>query len=162
MLADAQSYWNIPREREDLWHALETWRRALEDCLKKQGETAKKLGVIDLTRPFEVVSFDLRERAALTGDFSLQWVIKIVQREGEHAAGCTLLVDAETGHVRYQIEKATGARKRRSDLLKRSGTGVTPPPRERRLRVFAFDPSMGVAAGDGGNQRSDDRSPVGA
>jgi hypothetical protein len=144
VLADAQSYWNIPREREDLWHALEAWRRALEDCLKKQGETAKKLGVIDLTRPFEVVSFDLRERAALTGDFSLQWVIKIVQREDERAAGCTLLVDAETGHVRYQIEKATGARKRRSDLLKRSGTGETPLPRERRLRVFAFDPTMGV------------------
>ena len=82
--------------------------------------------MIDLTQPFEVVSFDLRERAALTGDFSLQWVIKIVQREDERAAGCTLLVDAETGIVRYQIEKATGARKRQSDLLKRSGTGVDP------------------------------------
>ena len=144
MLADAQSYWNIPREREALWHALEAWRGALEDCLTKQGRTAKKLGVIDLTQPFDVVSFDLRERAALTGDFSLQWVIKIVQREDEHAAGCTLLVDAETGIVRYQIEKATGARKRKSDLLKRSGTGVAPLPRERRLRVFAFDPSLGV------------------
>ena len=144
MLADAQSYWNIPREREPLWHALEAWRGALEDCLTKQGRTAKKLGVIDLTQPFDVVSFDLRERAALTGDFSLQWVIKIVQREEEHAAGCTLLVDAETGIVRYQIEKATGARKRKSDLLKRSGTGVAPLPRERRLRVFAFDPSLGV------------------
>ena len=32
VLADAQSYWNIPREREDLWHALETWRRALPVC----------------------------------------------------------------------------------------------------------------------------------
>ena len=144
MLADAQSYWNIPREREALWHALEAWRGALEDCLTKQGRTAKKLGVIDLTQPFDVVSFDLRERAALTGDFSLQWVIKIVQREDERAAGCTLLVDAETGIVRYQIEKATGARKRKSDLLKRSGTGVAPLPRERRLRVFAFDPSLGV------------------
>ena len=144
VLADAQSYWNIPREREALWHALEAWRHALEDCLKKKGATAKKLGVIDLTLPFEVVSFDLRERAALTGDFSLQWVIKIVQQDNGHAAGCTLLVDAETGNVRYQIEKATGARKRKTDLLKRSGSAVTPLPRERRLRVFAFDPSMGV------------------
>ena len=126
MLADAQSYWNIPREREPLWHALEAWRGALEDCLTKQGRTAKKLGVIDLTQPFDVVSFDLRERAALTGDFSLQWVIKIVQREDEHAAGCTLLVDAETGIVRYQIEKATGARKRKSDLLERCRHGSRP------------------------------------
>lgn len=143
-LAKAQSYWNIPRERERLWHTLEAWRGALEDRLKKQGRSSKKLGVIDLTRPFEVVTFDLRERAALTGDFSLQWVIKIVQRDDTHAAGCTLLVDAETGTVRYQIEKATGGRKRKTDLLKRSGSGVTPLPRERRLRVFAFDPSVGV------------------
>ena len=143
-LARAESYWNIPRERKHLWRTLEAWRLALEDRLKQQGRGAQKLGVVDLTRPFEVVSFDLRERAALTGDFSLQWVIKIVQRDDSRAAGCTLLVDAETGIVRYQIEKATGGRKRKPDLLKRAGSGVAPRPTERRLRVFAFDPSMGV------------------
>ena len=143
-LAKAESYWNIPRERERLWHTLEAWRRALEDRLKEQGRTTKKLGVIDLTKPFDVVTFDLQERAALTGDFSLQWVIKIVQRSETHTAGSTLLVDAETGAVRYQIEKATGARKRKADLLKRSGTAVAGVPRERRLRVFAFDPSVGI------------------
>lgn len=137
-LAGAQSYWNIPREREALWHTLEAWRGALEDRLKQQGKTTKKLGVIDLTKPFEVVAFDLSERAGL------QWVIKIVQRGDARAAGCTLLVDAETGEVRYQIERSTGQRKSKADLLKRSGSGVTPQPRERRLRVFAFDPSMGV------------------
>jgi hypothetical protein len=144
VLARAQSYWNIPRERERLWHALQAWRRALEERLKEQGRTSKMLGVIDLTLPFEVISFDLRERAALTGDFSLQWVIKIVQRDDAHEAGCTLLVDAETGIVRYQIEKAKGRRKRKTPLLKRSVSGVAPLPRERRLRVFAFDPSLGV------------------
>src|SRR6266568_3969508 len=88
-LAKAESYWNIPRERERLWHTLEAWRRALEDRLKEQGRTTKKLGVIDLTKPFDVVTFDLQERAALTGDFSLQWVIKIVQRSETHTAGST-------------------------------------------------------------------------
>ena len=144
VLARAQSYWSLPRERKHLWRTLEAWRGALEDRLHQEGRSSKKLGVIDLTRPFEVVSFDLRERAALTGDFSLQWVIKIAQRGDTGAAGCTLLVDAETGIVRYQIEKATGGRKRKTDLLKRSGSGVTPLPRQRRLRVFAFDPSLGV------------------
>ncbi|MDX6402506.1 MAG: hypothetical protein QOF27_3112, partial [Gaiellaceae bacterium] len=143
-LAEAQSFWNIPRERERLWHTLEAWRRALEERLKEQAQTSKKLGPIDLTKPFKVVTFDLRERAALSGDLSLQWVIKIVQREDEHAAGCTMLVDAETGTVRYQIEKATGGRKRKTDLLKRSDTSIAPAPRERRLRVFAFDPSVGI------------------
>jgi hypothetical protein len=143
-LGEAQSYWNIPRERERLWHALEAWRHALEDCLKKHAETSKKLGVIDLTQPFEVVAFDLRERAAFTGDFSVQWVIKIVQRGDKRLAGCTLLVDAETGNVRYQIEKTSGGRKRKTDLLKRSDSDLTALPRERRLRVFAFDPSLGV------------------
>jgi len=144
VLARAQDYWNIPRERKHLWRTLEAWRHALEDRLKQEGRSAKKLGVIDLTQPFEVVSFDLRERAALTGDFSPQWVIKIVQRDDVHAAGCTLLVDADTGIVRYQIDKATGGRKRKTDLLKRSGSGVVPLPKERHLRVFAFDPTLGV------------------
>lgn len=144
VLARAESYWNIPRERKHLWRTLEAWRGALEERLKEEGRSSKKLGVIDLRQPFEVVSFDLRERAAETGDFSLQWVIKIVQRDDAHAAGCTMLVDAETGVVHYQIEKTTGARKRKTDLLKRCESGVAPPPSERRLRVFAFDPSLGV------------------
>ena len=145
MLAQAQSYWNIPREREARWHTLEAWRHALEDQLKQQGKKSEKLGVIDLTEPFQVVSFDLRERAALTGDFCLQWVIKIIQRDEARAAGCTMLVDAETGVIRYQIERATGGRKRKTDLLKRSsGAGGIPRPMQRRLRVFAFDPSVGI------------------
>ena len=144
VLARAQDYWNIPRERKHLWRTLEAWRHALEDRLTQEARSAKKLGVIDLTQPFEVVSFELRERAALTGDFSPQWVIKIVQRDETRAAGCTMLVDADTGIVRYQVDKATGGRKRKTDLLKRSGSGGVPPPKERHLRVFAFDPSMGV------------------
>jgi len=133
------------------WHTLEAWRHALEDQLKQQGKKSEKLGVIDLTEPFEVVSFDLRERAALTGDFCLQWVIKIIQRDDARAAGCTMLVDAETGVIRYQIERATGGRKKKADLLKRSsGAGGTPRPMQRRLRVFAFDPSVGIQLASAG------------
>ena len=163
MLSQAQSYWNIPREREARWHTLEAWRHALEEQLKQQGKKSEKLGVIDLTEPFEVVSFDLRERAALTGDFCLQWVIKIIQRDDARAAGCTMLVDAETGVIRYQIEKATGGRKRKADLLKRSsGAGGIPHPMQRRLRVFAFDPSVGIQLDSAGLNEVTLAIPVGA
>ena len=64
-------------------------------------------------------------------------------------AGCTLIVDADSGWVRYQIERATTAKSRaepaQNDILTRAGSarGVRPPA-ERQLRVFAFDPSLGV------------------
>ena len=152
-LSRKQTYWNLPRDREALWKALEGWKRELVDYLARPGSKSKRLGAIDLAKPFEVLSFDLRERAAVGGDLSLQWVVKIVQpprsgeRHGAKAAGCTLLIDADTGLVRYQIEKQTGA-KRRNDgagkaLLERAGSRLSPPA-QRSLRVFAFDPSLGV------------------
>ena len=68
-----------------------------------------------------------------------------MQRDDEHAAGCTLLVDAETGLIRYQIEKTTAAGRARRTLLKRASAGrCAPSGATGRLRVFAFDPSLGV------------------
>jgi hypothetical protein len=142
MLARAESYWRIPRERRHRWRTLAAWQRALIHELQVAG--AKKLGGIDLTQPYELVTFDLRERAALTGEFALDWVIKFLQRDGEQAVGCTLLVDADTGNVRYRVDKSTGTRPRKRALLKRTASAPVPPPPERRLRVFAFDPSVGM------------------
>lgn len=141
-LARAESYWRIPRERRHRWRTLEAWRGALVHELEVVG--AKKLGGIDLTQPYELATFDLRERAALTGEFALDWVLKFLQRDGERAVGCTLLVDADTGKVRYRVDKATGSRPRHRGLLKRTVAAPVPPPPERRLRVFAFDPSLGL------------------
>ncbi|PWU24005.1 MAG: hypothetical protein C5B48_07625 [Candidatus Rokuibacteriota bacterium] len=141
-LARAQSYWHIPRERRRRWRTLEAWRRALSYQLELDG--AKKLGRIDLTQPYEIVTFDLRERAALTGEFALDWVFKFLQRKGDEVAGCTLLVDADTGTIRYRTDKSTGTRARTRPLVKRASTPPAPPPPQRRLRVFAFDPSLGL------------------
>ena len=139
MLARAESYWHIPRERKHRSRTLQAWRRALKHELEVAG--AKKLGAIDLTQPYDIVTFDLRERAALTGEFALDWVMKFLQRDGDHAVGCTLLVDADTGSIRYRVDKSSGARPRRRALVKRTVPAPVPPPPERRLRVFAFDPS---------------------
>jgi hypothetical protein len=141
-LARAESYWHIPRERMHRWRTLTAWRKALMHELKVAG--AKKLGGIDLTQPYEIAAFDLRERAALTGEFALDWVIKFLQRSQTRTVGCTLLVDADTGSVHYQVEKSTGTRPKTGALLKRTAAVSIPPPPERRLRVFAFDPSIGL------------------
>ena len=141
MLSHAESYWHIPRERHHRWRTLTAWRQALMHDLKVAG--AKELGGIDLTQPYEIVTFDLRERVALTGEFALDWVIKFLQRSDKRSAGCTLVVDADTGTVRYQLNKATGAAPKKG-VLKRAALTPVPPPAERRLRVFAFDPSIGM------------------
>jgi hypothetical protein len=160
-LTREQAYWILPRDREAQWQLLEDAKRRLHEHLSGgRGPRARRLGCLDLKKPFEVITFQLRERpdASSLGTRSAQWIVKIVQPPGATAfgtgsrprkvAGCTLLVDADSGRVRYQIERATGGKSRKEppdDLLARAGTATAaPPPVERRLRVFAFDPSLGV------------------
>ncbi|MGI8593855.1 MAG: hypothetical protein ACR2ML_05740 [Solirubrobacteraceae bacterium] len=140
-LSKKTTRWNLPREREARWEVLEGWKRELARRLRQSAGTSGRLAGVDLSKRFEVRSLDLREPAGPGGVLSPQWVVKIVQRGG--AAGCTLLVDADSGKVRYLVEKPArddGGK----DLLKRAGPGATPVPTERCLRVFAFDPSLGV------------------
>lgn len=156
--------WNLPTDRQELWEMLLATRRALQESLSSQGrkrdKRGKRLGPIDLGQPFEVQSFHPRERGTLAGDLAFQWVIKLVQsvkpaaraRKGGDApsamlAGVTLIVDGDTGRVRYQIEKSTTAvhvqrAEKRTPVI--GAAAVNRPPTERRLRVFAFDPSLGV------------------
>ncbi|HUE86529.1 MAG TPA: hypothetical protein VMO26_10665 [Vicinamibacterales bacterium] len=158
-LSREHTYWTVPRDRKEQWLLVQTWKRGLRALLsRRRGGRPARLGTIDLAKPFEVATFDLRERqgAASSGAREAQWVIKIVQppratvrREARRkVTGCTLLVDADSGRVRYHIERATTAPPNaggRSDVLARAGHArAVPPPAERRLRVFAFDPSLGV------------------
>jgi len=103
------------------------------------------LGSVDLTKEFEVLSFHPRERAGPGGKLSSQWVIKIVS--ANRSRGCTLLVDADTGLIRYEIKKGPSTTPRTPQTIRKSlmldGSGIPPPPFERKLRVFAFDPSLG-------------------
>jgi hypothetical protein len=157
-LARRHAYWSLPRDRAELWYLLEAKRGDLESYLVGCPHKVERLGAIDLTKPFEVQSIHPRQRAGAAGDLSSQWVIKIVQRlpgrkkSGGRQAGTTLLVDADTGLIRYQIDKRPPShRTRKGDpppfpcLLPRVTANVGNQPDERRLRVFAFDPTMGVA-----------------
>ena len=150
--------WSLPQDRQELWELLQRKRRELHQWLTAQ--PGKRLGPIDLRKPFEVQSLHPRERGALTGDLAFQWVVKLVQaaelmlraRKGggpqfPRLGGVTLLIDGDTGRVRYVIEKAPiaerpRAAKRRAPVI--GATAIIRPPTERRVRVFAFDPSLGV------------------
>ena len=158
-LSRKHAYWNLPRDRAELWYLLEEKKLELKEYLKTDPKVPKQLGAIDLKRPFEVQSFHPRQRTGAAGDLSSQWVIKLVQPpsdpkkpDGQRQAGSTLLVDADTGMVRYQIDKPlppSPTRKKAPppapNLLPVGKAVAAPPPDERRLRVFAFDPTMGIA-----------------
>jgi hypothetical protein len=175
-----QTYWMLSHGREDQWHLLQGLKRQLHERLQQPTASgSRRLGRLDLTDPFEILSLDFRERpqAFGRGTREAQWVVKLVQPPGiangwwEHsqrAIGCTLIVDADSGRVRYHVERVTddapgadrpatrrkGGKKSRKgpppeppleNILASAGRAAAiPPPVERRLRVFAFDPSLGV------------------
>jgi hypothetical protein len=153
-LSANHSYWALPRDRGELCRLLIDKRRDVQAFLEKQPRSTR-LGPIDLSKPFEVVSFQPRQRSGPSGEITSQWVTKIVQRPGgtgrqlvRRLAGCTLVIDAETGVARYRVDKvapdATSTARAGRDLLAHAGAPATMQPHERRLRVFAFDPSLGL------------------
>jgi hypothetical protein len=170
-------YWIIPRDpekrdpeerdpekraREKLWNLLEEYKVQLKAFLAARG-TFQRLGPINLTRPFEVHSIYPRGHTNRAGSLNAQWVIKLVQantssgrprsgRNGNrvaHLVGTTLVVDANTGLIRYRVDKESRAPSKAPTkapgFLPPKKEPVIPSPSERRLRVFAFDPTMGVA-----------------
>jgi hypothetical protein len=149
-LARRQAYWSLPRDRAELWYLLEEKKLELKKYLTTAAGIPKRLGGIDLARPFEVHSFHPRRRAGAAGNLSSQWVIKLVQVRSNRRAGVTLLVDADTGLIRYLIDKQPRPTRKKAiqaapNLLPVGKAVTVSRPDERRLRVFAFDPTMGVA-----------------
>jgi hypothetical protein len=143
-LSRRTTYWGLPRDREELWKKLEGWKRELAKHLKQSAGSSRRLGPIDLRKKFEVRSLSLRRDTKAAGDLLLQWVVKIVQK----GAGCALLVEADSGLVRFLIETRVQADKKdpaNGDADLPVGNDSTPtPPTERSLRVFTFDPSLGA------------------
>ncbi len=159
------TYWQLPRDprkREELWHLLESKKVDLVRDLTAKGKP-NRLGTIDLTLPFTVQSMQPRGHVSANGHLTSQWVVKLVQettrvvpptgkrktnKRVSERTGTTLVIDADSGRIRYLIPKrplipepaeATLPSMSLPELKK------VPPPEERRLRVFAFDPTMGVA-----------------
>ena len=116
-LSGKLAYWNLPPDRQ---RCGGNWRRRsrVEKYLKTDPGVPERLGVIDLSKPFEVQSFHLRRGpgrpATCRHSGSSSW--SSLPRPGEAgwatSAGSTLLVDADTGMVRYQIDKRPPPRRR--------------------------------------------------
>jgi hypothetical protein len=136
------TYWNLPSDRHELWDTVEGWKRDLADRLAASAGTHPRLGPVELGKPFDVRALELRDRSEASTELTLLWVVKIVQGGDSGRVGCTLLIDAEQGRVRYRIDKP--GEEGDDDLLARTRATPLPPPSERMLRVFAFDPSLGV------------------
>src|SRR5262249_17501936 len=119
-----------------------------QDIQRREAKLDGLLGPIDPAKPFDVRFVWPRKRVDTAGQELSQWVIGIVQQTGKRRAACTLLVDADTGLVRYAIHKTGGPKSKKTgrtrELLQRASTVVAPPPHLRRLRVFAFDPSLAL------------------
>jgi hypothetical protein len=158
-LSKRLAFWNLPPRRSELWYVLEETKIELHKYLSDL-KAPRRLGVIDLSKPFEVQAIHPRQRAGAPGALQAQWVIKLLQPPtppnqslGLNQVGCTLLVEADTGLVRYQIDKQRPARPsdgtaagRASSLLSASSGSALAADLDRRLRAFAFDPTMGIAS----------------
>ncbi len=161
--------WALLRDRERLWNRLEDWKRDLHKTLAASPKRWPKQWGIDFKSRFDVVSLVPRQRSDSSGNLTFQWVLKITQevparrKANDKAkkrnanengsseppkAGLTLIADARTGLVRYRIVKhppnpaADAKPDHDPDDYRTSTTRRTPT--ERKLRVFAFDPSAGI------------------
>jgi hypothetical protein len=159
-LARRNAIWTLPHDREELWRTLDACRHEMAALLQARPRNGQRpaIGPVRLDKPFEIVSFQPRQRIAFNGAISAQWIIKIIQPPPHETAasgngkepavsGCTLVVDARNGTLNYQIDKAPlkarPAKTPQVPVLKPLITN--PPPSQRRLRVFAFDPTFGVS-----------------
>jgi hypothetical protein len=151
------TFWHLPRDREELWNLLESKKVELHQALTSQHET-QRLGVIDLTKEFTIQSLQPRGQVGANGNLTSQWVIKLVQETpsviptAEEPAeerspvrtGTTLVVDAESGLIRYQIDKQPASNNAVETKMRLPRKKTKRLPDQRRLRAFAFDPTMGV------------------
>jgi hypothetical protein len=154
-LAGKHAGWNLPTDREKQWRTLQTVKEDLFQYLTGPArKEVKRIGPVDLTKDFSLLSFQPRGRPDLGTGAASQWVVKLGQQpsgqrrdkrvsDRQSWNGCTLVVDADTGMIRYIAE--SGAHSRRSSLRKLKHTaGSISLPAHRQLRVFAFDPALGI------------------
>ena len=118
--ADIDS-WNLSRSREELFELMREKRAELHVYLESKLDLdSAVLSGIDPKLKFEVHSIRPSMRVDWNEQSRLQWVIELTQRIPQYLdpqssdgtapdyyfrGGCTLLVDAETGKVRYSVKK---------------------------------------------------------
>ena len=135
---------DVPEGREAQHRRMRERCDKIEDDLRSDAGKMNLLQGVDPGSKF-VHSIWPRAYVGSKGEWRPQWVVEIAPQNAPPHATYTFLVDADTGLVRYAINKPTmpkAARETRQDLLARFNTVRLPQPVQRHLRVFAFDPSL--------------------
>jgi hypothetical protein len=121
--------WNLSRNREQLFVKMRELRLGLHEFLD-QGGVVRAIRAIQPDHRFEVHSLRPSSRVDWQGRSHFQWIIELTQRTPEFLdparaavpdaepdyyfrGGVKLLVDAETGRVRYGIYKRLDSQSRR-------------------------------------------------
>jgi hypothetical protein len=116
--------WHLTQDRHALYDLMQRHRAALHDFLAAQMQAGSRvLGGLDPAHPFEVHSIRPSTGADWHGWPTLDWVVELTQGIPQYAdpaaepagepgtplftfrGGCTLIVDARSGRVRYSIKK---------------------------------------------------------
>ena len=113
--------WHLTQDRQQLFELMCRHRLSLHQHLQRQLRgVSRTLGGLDPGRPFEVHSVRPTLGTDWNGRPTLHWVIEIIQSQRQYLdpaeddggepdfvfrGGCTLVVDARTGKVRYSITK---------------------------------------------------------
>jgi hypothetical protein len=150
--------WGLSKDRAALFDLMRERRVQLHTHLKsRMRKDSVVLAGIDPELTFEVHSLRPSIRIDWEGRASFQWVIELTQRIAQHVdgmsedkerpdyyfrGGCTLLVDAETGRVRYSIKKKLNDERK-----------------ERQRRYFVDEGSRSLAATYFGPPGSEEREP---
>jgi hypothetical protein len=117
-LAGDITSWSLSKSREQLFHLSRDKQAALHDEIQQiRNERPDAVDGLLPFRRFEVHSIRPSIRTDMQGKPGFQWVIELTQRKRQYReprrrvgafyfrGGCTLIVDAETGRVRYTINK---------------------------------------------------------
>ena len=116
------AHWNLTKSRKALFELMAAKRAELHGYLKQRFDRDTKISGIDPLILFEVHSIRPAIRTDVEGVRHFQWNIELTQRVAQFLdpadaqdpkavpdyyfrGGSTLIVDAETGKVRYSIRK---------------------------------------------------------
>ena len=146
--------WSLDGDRSAVFALLQETRERLRRWLSAHREDLRLPG-LDLGPGKRILVTSLRPVRRLAADG--QPVLEMVVELGGSCGDCALLVDLETGIVRYSIGRQTAA----GDAVMRANAGnvgdmrLRRAPAFRRLRGYAFDPSLSSQHRHGGDQPGD-------
>jgi hypothetical protein len=132
--------WKLAKDRQALYELMRDRRAALHDHLAGRFAQGVTISGIDPKRTFEVHSIRPSMRSDWEGRPRFQWIVELTQRLPQFVdpadakkpgaepdyyfrGGCTLILEADTGKVRYAVRKPLDEERRARQLAYLTDTG---------------------------------------